>query len=67
MCHTHKYESADNDVEHRVSRYEYQDSPCVRCQPDVVLADKELGGKIFKVRYVQKVHEYITFFPNLNT
>ena len=62
MGHTHKYERADNDVEHRVSRYEHQDAPGVRCQPNVVLANKELGGKIFKVRYVQRVREHVTFF-----
>jgi hypothetical protein len=45
MCHTNKDESADNDVEHRVSGYEYQDSPCICCQPYVILANEQLGEK----------------------
>ena len=66
MCHTNKYESADNNVEHRVSRYEDQDTPCVCCQPYVILANKQLQGKIFQVRYFQKVHKYTIDFPNSN-
>lgn len=45
MCHTDKYKSADNDVEHRVPRYEHQDTLGVRSQPYVILADKQLGEK----------------------
>lgn len=42
VSHADKDERADDDVEHRVSGDEDQDAPCVRCQPDVVLADEQL-------------------------
>lgn len=49
MRHANKYESADNDVEHRVSRYEYQDASGVGGQPNVVLANKKLEGEYLKL------------------
>lgn len=54
MCHTNEYESADNDVEHRISRYENQDASRVRCQPYVILANKELEGKYLKLEIYRK-------------
>lgn len=42
MGHTNKDESADNDVESRVSRDEYQNAPRVCGQPDVILTDEQL-------------------------
>lgn len=50
MCHANEDESADDDVECRVPRDEYQDAPCVCCQPYVVLTNEQLGQNMFKVR-----------------
>lgn len=47
MRHAHEDESADGDVERRVPGDEYQDAPCVRRQPYVVLTDEQLGQKHF--------------------
>ena len=57
MCHTNEDERADDDVECRVSRDEDQDAPCVCCQPDLVLADEQLGQKTLTVRCAQGTSE----------
>ena len=45
MCHAHKYESGDADVEDRVSRHQDQDTHGVSSQPDVILRDEQLQRK----------------------
>lgn len=43
MGHAHKDEGADDDVEQGVAWDQHQDALGVRRQPDVVLADEQLG------------------------
>lgn len=43
VSHAHEDEGADQDVERWVSRNQHQDSLGVRRQPDVILADEQLG------------------------
>lgn len=43
VSHAHEDEGADQDVERRVSRNQHQDSLGVCRQPDVILADEQLG------------------------
>lgn len=43
VSHAHEDEGADQDVERRVSWNQHQDSLGVRRQPDVILADEQLG------------------------
>lgn len=45
MSYADKDECADNDVQRGISRNKYQDALCVRCQPNVILANKELKEK----------------------
>lgn len=66
MRHANKYESADDDVEHRVSRNEYQDASCVGGQPYVVLANEELEGERLKLDTNRGSTITSHFLPNLN-